>query len=69
MKPPLSHSFPRFLGLFRLDAVLRESIDDVTVTETALRLGMTRAALYRILKGSAGISADMALRLERALAS
>lgn len=47
--------------------VLREYIDDVTVTDAASRLGVTRAALSRILNGSAGISADMALRLEQAL--
>lgn len=48
-------------------AVLREYIGDVTVTEAASRLGVTRAALSRILNGNAGISADMALRLEQAL--
>ncbi|MCE8014392.1 HigA family addiction module antitoxin [Billgrantia desiderata] len=48
-------------------AVLREYIGDVTVTEAASRLGVTRAALSRILNGGAGISADMALRLEQAL--
>ena len=47
--------------------VLREYIGDVTVTEAASRLGITRAALSRILNGNAGISADMALRLEQAL--
>ena len=48
-------------------AVLREYLGDLTVTEAATRLGVTRAALSRILNGSAGISADMALRLEQAL--
>lgn len=48
-------------------AVLREYIGDISVTEAAKRLGVTRAALSRILNGNAGISADMALRLERAL--
>lgn len=48
-------------------AVLREYIGDITVTEAAAHLGITRAALSRILNGSAGISADMALRLEQAL--
>jgi antitoxin HigA-1 len=47
--------------------VLREYLGDVTVTEAASRLGVTRAALSRILNGNAGISADMALRLEQAL--
>lgn len=46
---------------------LREFLGDLTVTEAAARLGITRAALSRILNGSAGISADMALRLRDAL--
>lgn len=48
-------------------AVLREYLGDLKVTEAATRLGVTRAALSRILNGSAGISADMALCLEQAL--
>ncbi|TAL53824.1 HigA family addiction module antitoxin [Pandoraea sp.] len=47
--------------------VLREYLGEITVTEAARHLGVTRAALSRILNGSAGISADMALRLEAAL--
>ncbi|HET8790339.1 MAG TPA: HigA family addiction module antitoxin [Modicisalibacter sp.] len=47
--------------------VLREYLGDTTVTEAAKHLGVTRAALSRILNSSAGISADMALRLEQAL--
>ena len=47
--------------------VLREYLGELTVTEAAARLGVTRAALSRILNGSAGISADMALRLRDAL--
>ena len=47
--------------------VLREYLGDVTVTQAAQRLQVTRAALSRILNGSAGISADMALRLADAL--
>ena len=47
--------------------VLREYLGNLTVTEAASRLKMTRAALSRILNGSAGISADMALRLKEAL--
>ncbi len=35
----------------------------VTVTEAAKALGVTRAALSRVLNGKAAISADMALRL------
>ncbi|MBP2171541.1 addiction module HigA family antidote [Erwinia toletana] len=47
--------------------VLREYLGDVTITHAAEALGITRAALSRILNGSAGISADMALRLETAI--
>jgi antitoxin HigA-1 len=36
----------------------------LTVTEAALQLGVTRAALSRVLNGRAGISPEMALRLE-----
>lgn len=46
---------------------LREFLGDLSVTEAASRLGVTRTALSRILNGSAGISADMALRLRDAL--
>lgn len=47
--------------------VLREWLTDITVTEAANRLGVTRAALSRVLNGSAAISADMDLRLSKAL--
>ena len=47
--------------------VLRDYLGDLSVTEAAARLGVTRTALSRILNGSAGISADMALRLRDAL--
>ncbi len=48
-------------------AILREYLGDLSVTEAASRLGVTRTALSRILNGSAGISVDMALRLRDAL--
>ena len=38
--------------------------EGVTVTAAALQLGVTRATLSRILNGHAGITADMALRLQ-----
>lgn len=38
----------------------------LTVTEAAERLGMSRVALSRVLNGRAGISPDLAIRLERA---
>lgn len=37
----------------------------LSVTEAALQLGVTRAALSRVLNARAGISPEMALRLER----
>ena len=36
----------------------------VTVTQAAAQLGVTRAALSRVLNGRAAISPEMALRLE-----
>ena len=47
--------------------VLREYLGSATVTVAARHLGVTRASLSRILNGSVGISADMALRLSEAL--
>jgi len=47
--------------------VLREYLGAMSVTETAKHLGVTRVALSRILNGSAGISANMALKLADAL--
>lgn len=37
----------------------------LSVTDAARELGVTRAALSRVLNGRAGISPEMALRLER----
>ena len=37
----------------------------LTVTEAAAQLGVTRAALSRVLNGKAAVSPEMALRLER----
>jgi addiction module HigA family antidote len=48
-------------------SVLRDYLGDITVTNAAKHLGVTRAALSRILNGSAGISVEMALRLSEAL--
>lgn len=47
--------------------VLREWLGDMSVTDAAQRLGIARATLSRVLNGSSGISADMALRLQAAL--
>lgn len=48
-------------------SVLREYLGRVSVTAAARHLGVTRVALSRLLNGSAGISAEMALRLSDAL--
>ncbi len=48
--------------------VIREKILPalgITVKEAAMQLGVTRAALSRVLNGKAGISPEMALRLEK----
>ncbi len=50
-------------------SALREYLGTVSVTHAAGHLGVTRAALSRILNGRAGISAEMALRLSDALAT
>lgn len=50
-------------------SVLREYLGALSVTEAARHLRVTRATLSRVLNGSAGISAEMALRLSEALGS
>jgi len=50
-------------------ALLREEVLaplELSVTQAAERLGMSRVALSRVLNGRAGISADLAIRLEKA---
>ena len=47
--------------------VLRDYLGTISVTEAARHLRVTRASLSRILNGSAGISAEMALRLSEAM--
>ena len=48
--------------------VLREYLpENLAVTEAAKRLGVTRQSLSALLNGRAGVSAEMALRLEAAL--
>jgi antitoxin HigA-1 len=47
--------------------VLREYLGTTSVTTAAKHLGITRAALSRILNANAGISPEMALRLSEAL--
>jgi len=48
-------------------SVLRDYLGPVSVTDAARHLGVTRVALSHLLNGSAGISAEMALRLSDAL--
>ena len=43
--------------------VLREYLGDITVTEAAVKLGVNRVTLSRIVTGSSGVSPDMAYRL------
>ena len=50
-------------------ALLREDVIaplGLAVTEASERLGMSRVALSRVLNGRAGISPDLAIRLETA---
>ena len=47
--------------------VLKEWLADISVTEAARKLGITRVHLSRILHGHMGISADMDLRLSAGL--
>jgi addiction module HigA family antidote len=47
--------------------VLRDYLGDLTVSEAASRLKVTRTHLSRILNGRTGISASMSLRLSAAL--
>ena len=49
--------------------ILREDVLaplGLDVTEAARRLGMSRVSLSRVLNGRAGISSDLAVRLEKA---
>ncbi len=51
-------------------AVLRDGVftdSEVTVTDFAKRIGVTRVALSNVLNGKSGISASMAVRLAAAL--
>lgn len=43
--------------------VLKEYLGDTSISKAAKHLGVTRAALSRIINGKAGISAGMAIRL------
>lgn len=43
--------------------LLKEYFGETSISEAAKRLGVTRAALSRIVNGKAAVSADMAVRL------
>lgn len=48
--------------------VLRDTVlSEISVTDFATRLGVSRVALSRVANGRAAVSADMALRLAAAL--
>lgn len=47
--------------------VLREWLEGHTVTEAASKLGVSRVTLSRVLNGAAAVSAEMDVRLHRAL--
>jgi len=51
--------------------IIRDCLDElkISVTDAAKALGVTRATLSRLLNGKAGVSPQMALRLEKALGS
>lgn len=47
--------------------ILREHMGTMSVTKLAKHLGVSRVTLSRLLNGTSGISADMALKLSEAL--
>lgn len=46
--------------------LLREQMGDLTVTDLAAHLGVSRITLSRLLNGQAGVSAEMSLKLSEA---
>ncbi|WP_083868463.1 HigA family addiction module antitoxin [Bartonella queenslandensis] len=59
----MMHNHPH-PGFILRDEVIEEL--GLTVSEAAQRLAMSRASLSRIVNGHAGISTDLAIRLEMA---
>jgi len=51
--------------------IVRDCLDElgVSVTDGAKALGVTRATLSRLINRKAGVSAEMAVRLEKAIGS
>lgn len=54
---------PLHPGLIVKDALIDNT--DLTITEAAIRIGVTRTTLSRLLNGKSGISPEMALRLSK----
>lgn len=57
------------LNLPHPGATIRDQVIEplgLSVSETAAKLGMSRTAFSRVLNGKAGVSADLAIRLEMA---
>jgi antitoxin HigA-1 len=46
--------------------ILREFMGEMTVSDLAEHLGVTRVTLSRLINGNSGVSAEMALRLSEA---
>jgi antitoxin HigA-1 len=59
----MMHNHPHPGELLREDVLVPLAIE---VTDAAQRLGMSRTSLSRVINGHAGISPDLAVRLERA---
>lgn len=59
----MMHTHPHPGEVLREDVLVPLGIE---VTEAAHRLGMSRTSLSRVVNGHAGISPDLAVRLERA---
>ncbi len=59
----MMHNHPHPGELLREDVLVPLGIE---ITEAAQRLGMSRTSLSRVVNGHAGISPDLAVRLERA---
>ena len=43
--------------------VLKEYLGGISITEAAVKLGINRVTLSRVVTGASGVSADMAYRL------